>query len=350
MATKKIKIGVVGLGRIGWGFHCRRIHENKHYELVAVSDVSEERCKEATTTYGCKSYTDYKSFLNHEGMEAVVISTPTHLHKSMTIQALKAQKHVLLEKPMASDYKEAQAMISMAKKKDRIFTIYQPARTSSCFQHLKKVLSTGIIGKVYHIHINRHDFRRRNDWQSLQKYSGGMLYNYGGHALDLLLNLTGYDVKDVFCALRRVATLGDADDVIKVLIRTKAGVLGEVDINCASLAKPDYITIYGTTGVLSIPPNCTEMKISYLKKNELPAKKLDATLTMKERTYPRDNFPTYEKTIAIDASYEINFYADFAKALRHGKKCVIQPQEVAGVMKLIDQCKKNNGKILDTRI
>lgn len=350
MAGKKINIGVVGLGRIGWDFHCLELlKKDKTFNIVAVSDVSEERCEEARNILFCEAYTKYEDFLNHKGLEAVVIASPTHLHKAMSIKAFQKGLHVLLEKPMASNAKEAKAMIDAAKKHKVKFTIYQPARLADYFQHVLQILNSKAIGDVYQIKICRVKFSRRNDWQSLRKYNGGMLSNYGGHVIDQLLHLIGSDIQKTFCTLRRVATFGDADDVVKITTQTKDGVIGEIDINSASIANPHYLEIYGTTGVLTMHET-KEIKLQTFRKKDLPKKQLETSLTAKDRKYPNDKFPTQEKIIPVNPKLEIDLYDNFYASIRSNKPLAVKPTEVYEVMKFMDLCRKQAGKILDTRI
>ena len=112
-----------------------------------------------------------------------------------------------------------------------------------------------------------------------------MLNNYGAHGLDQVLALTGYDVKKVFCDLRRVASLGDAEDVVKVVYQTRGGTIGEVDINQATLYSPYDIEIYGTRG--TITKDKDEFTIRYLLPKDLKGKTLNTGLASTDRKYPQ---------------------------------------------------------------
>lgn len=349
MDKKKIKIGVVGLGRIGWDYHCKKISQNKNYELVAVTDVSEDRCLEAKTVYGCAAYTKYSDFLKHPNLEVVVIATPTHMHKEMTIQALTKGFDVVLEKPMASNVKEAKAIIDAAKKYRCKLTVFQPARLAAYFRHLKEIIKSGILGDVYHIKINRYKFQRRDDWQSIKKYGGGMLANYGSHVLGQLLELMGNETKKLFCTLRCVATLGDADDVVKIVVQNTKGILGEVEINSASFATPNYFEVVGTLGSLTLNDD-NEFVITYFQKKELKQKKLKKTLSPADRLYPKDNISPKQKKFLVDKKFEIDLYTNFYQSLRHNKPLAVLPEEVLEVVKFIDACKKTAGKELITKL
>ena len=183
-------------------------------------------------------------------LDAVVIATPTHLHKPMAVAALRRGLHVIIEKPMARDAREATAIIREAKKRRRVLTVYQPARLGAEFQHLRRIIATGKIGRIVHVQNGMFSHWRRNDWQALRKYGGGMLANYGAHAIDTTLQLIGYDIQRIFCHRQIVASLGDAEDTVTLILQTRRGVLGDVEINQASTISPYHLIVWGTYGAL----------------------------------------------------------------------------------------------------
>jgi len=202
-------MGVAGLGRIGWPFHCAQIAAHPEFTLAAVQDLEEDRRTEAEDKYGARGYIRFEQMLKEEKLDAVAIATPTHLHREMAEAAFAAGCHVMLEKPMAPNAADAAAIVRAAARRARVLTVYQPRRAEAYFQHLRSLLSAGVIGDVYHVRIGMFQFTMRNDWQALRRFGGGMLNNYGAHALDQVLQLIGYDIRRIFCALRIVASVGD---------------------------------------------------------------------------------------------------------------------------------------------
>ena len=95
----------------------------------------------------------------------------------MTIAALEHGCHVVLEKPMTTSVAAADRMIAAARAADRHIFSYQPHRWAGETGALKEILDSGILGRVYSIRYGYYEYRRRNDWQSLTKNNGGMLYN-----------------------------------------------------------------------------------------------------------------------------------------------------------------------------
>jgi predicted dehydrogenase len=346
MPRERIRIGVAGLGRIGWAFHCRAIAEHPEFELAAVQDVKPERLREAEQTCGTRTFRDFSAMLDEARLDMAVVATPTHYHKPMSIEALRKGCHVFLEKPMAADGADAAAIVRAGKRYGRIVTVYQPRRACAYFQHLKKLLASGTIGDVYHVRVGGYQYARRNDWQAMRRFGGGMLNNYGAHALDQILQLVGYDVKRVFASLRVAASLGDADDVVKVILETRSGAIGELDINQASTINPYVFQVWGTRGALTMGESRDRFAITYFKPSDLARKSLNTALASVDRRYPSDDIKFREETVPVDESLAVDVYADLATAIRKGRAPFVRAEEPLAVMRLIDRCRESSGRIV----
>ncbi len=248
---------------------------------------------------------------------------------------------------MTPDSADAAAIMTEARRRRRILTVYQPRRAEAYFQQLRKLIRSGTIGDVYHVRIGLFQFALRNDWQALRRYGGGMLNNYGAHAIDQLLQLIGYDVKRLFCSLRRVASVGDAEDVVKVVVETGTGVVGEVDINQASALNPYFLDVWGTRGVISLPPaDIGRFRVRAFKAGAVRAPKLNPALASAGRRYPGGEAPFQDSVIAVDQALAVDVYADLARAIRSGRAPFVKPEEPLAVMKLIDRCRAEAGRIV----
>ncbi len=205
-----------------------------------------------------------------------------------------------------------------------------------------------MIGEPYHVRLGAFNYVQRNDWQSLRRFGGGMLNNYGAHALDQVLQIIGYDVKKVFANLRVVASLGDADDVVKVVVESRKGFVGEVDINQASTIQPCTMQVWGTRGAVVVPTDRDRLIASYFRPQDIPAKSLNKALASEGRQYPFDRIPMREETIPVDRALAVDFYANLADAVRKGRPLFVKPEEPLAVMRLIDRCRESSGRIVKT--
>ena len=229
--AKKLNIAIAGLGRAGWSKHFNDLKEAPDFHLVAVIDPLPERLEEAAALSGCRTYTTTGAFWRKERPDVLVVATPTRFHERHARKALREGCHVILEKPMTTTLKSADRIVDEAQRHGRRVLVYQPHRLSAETQILKGILNIGILGPVYLIRRCLTRYVRRNDWQSLRKHGGGMLNNYGAHYIDQLLYLSdATPVADIRCNLWAVATRGDADDVVKVWLKTEGNQLLDLEI------------------------------------------------------------------------------------------------------------------------
>ena len=345
--SKKLNIGVTGLGRIGWE-HAKALAGHADFTLAVVADPAADRRGEAVTKFGCAAVATHDELLSSAGLDAVVIATPTHLHRTMAVAAFTAGKHVLLEKPMAVTVAEASAIAEAAQRAQRVLTVYQPHRLMAYHQQIRQAIATGKLGQVYHVKRGAFGWGRRNDWQTLIKFGGGMLSNTGAHFIDQLLDLTGRDIDRIFCRLGRVAALGDAEDVVKLVYQTRAGILGEGEINMAAPRGSFELEVFGTHGVLWKEKNT--LKLRYFRPEELPARTLDPALASPGRQYPRDDAKFYDEDILVDGKHTVDVYADLARAIRTGSEPFVKPAETLAVMEMMERCRIDAQRIVETPI
>jgi scyllo-inositol 2-dehydrogenase (NADP+) len=109
-----IRYAIVGLGRAGWDIHARQLRARADSKIVAVADPMPQRREQAATELGCKTYDSLRKMLRQDDIELVVIATPSAQHAGDTIRALRAGRHVVVEKPMAMSVAQADRMIRAA--------------------------------------------------------------------------------------------------------------------------------------------------------------------------------------------------------------------------------------------
>ncbi len=194
MKNGKIQIGIIGCGGIANQKHMPNLSKLTEYcELVAFCDIIPERAEKAKKEYGTpdsKVYTDYKELLKDKEIDLVHVLTPNVLHSPIACDAFAAGKHVMSEKPMASNTEDARKMIEAWKKSGKKFTVGYQNRFRPEVQALKKACENGELGEIYY--AKAHAVRRRAvpTWgvfpnKALQ--GGGPLIDIGTHALDMTL-------------------------------------------------------------------------------------------------------------------------------------------------------------------
>ena len=348
---KKIKTVVSGLGRIGWQFHMLAIHANNGFELAGVCDPLEERLSEAKTAYSVNCYENYYEMIDKEKPDLSVICSPTHLHAEQAVYAMEQGSDVFLDKPMARDLAEAEKIAAAYKHTGRKLMMYQPQRATAETQLLKKIIESGIIGDVFMIKTAAHDYVERNDWQAFKKYGGGMLNNFGAHAIDRALYLAGSYAKKISASMFKIASLGDADDVVKILIETMNGIALDIDINTASMANSvgrefagfADIVVYGQSGAAKIEHNNdgAYWHVNYLDPKKRETMTASDFLAAKDRKYMTSHPKSWhEKNYGISKSDDLDYYDECYKYFALGEEPFVPVVDTMEVMRVIHECRK----------
>ncbi|MEM2926940.1 MAG: Gfo/Idh/MocA family oxidoreductase [Candidatus Bathyarchaeia archaeon] len=337
----RIKVGIAGLGRSGWNIHARTLEKlPDKYRVVAVSDPIDERRQEAITKFGCKAYSDFDDLIKDEEVELVVISTPSHLHAPHTIKALEAGKHVVSEKPMATNLHEADTIIETAKKSPKIFTVFQNSIFSPDYLKVKEIIQSGKLGRIVLIRICAHSFGRRWDWQTLKRFGGGELRNNGVHLIAQGLSFLGNKEPDIFFDLQKTLTLGDTEDHVKVILKAPDSPLIDIEVTRACAYPQDYWLVMGTQGGLT--GNRYSLKWKYFNLKDLPPRRVETEPTP-DRSYNVEEIPWKEESWSSAGSKDSAtcFYEELYKTLRWGAPLKITPEFVRRIMGIIEKCLTN---------
>lgn len=337
--NEKLKTAVVGLGRIGWQFHFKQSVASSHFDLQAVVDPLPDRLAEAHQESGCKGYSDFESLLKNESLDVVAIASPTTLHEEMTCAAIEKGCHVILEKPMTTTLESADRMIACAQKNDRQIFVYQPHRLTPETQTAREVIESGLLGKIYAIQRAVYRFVRRNDWQSLRKNGGGMLNNYGAHYIDQLMYLSDQSpISDVRCHLWSIASLGDADDVVKAWVKNASGQLLDVEINQASSQILPGWHICGEYGTAIREGDMFKVKY-YIPEEASPLEVIEGAAP--GRSYDnQDRLPWKEKDFPITKDKQRDFYANVYDCLVNNAAPYVRIEESRELMRVLDRCRE----------
>lgn len=344
MSSQPVKAGVIGLGRSGWYLHLQVMKgmEGK-FEVAAVADPLEERRNEAIEATGCTAYADPEELINDDRIELVVVATPSHTHADLTVKALEAGKHVLVEKPMSVNVEEADRMIEAAKKNDRLLTVYQLRRLDPDYLRLKEIIDSGILGPLVMIRLARNSYRRRNDWQTLRKFGGGMLNNWGSHIVDQGLQLLDGRVTRFFADLQQTVSAGDADDHVKIVMKGESGLVVDVEVSsCVGYPGPEYWVV-GKYG--SLQGSTRKFTYKYYDPKEAPELVADEG-PAEGRSYGKpEELPWVEKTedIAAAGDVKVTFYENLYNAIRKGEPLVVTAESVRQQIDFFDKVREQSG-------
>lgn len=262
MAERKLGVGVIGCGGIARGAHFPNYARHPRVRLVAVADVERERARAAAEQWGVEAYyDDYRDLLARPDVEAVSVTTPVFAHAEPAIAAMDAGKHVLCEKPIARTLAEADAMVAAAEHNGVLFTMgYQP-RFSRLWDHTKRVLDDGLIGKLLSVNlVSCGRAALPQPWfLERSKSGGGVMMDWGIYTAYMINWLAGR-VRAVYAVTRAFrnaykggATLVenvDVEDTGVATLEFASGAIGTWYLTWAGVTGHGYTSFDGTEGSL----------------------------------------------------------------------------------------------------
>ena len=314
---ERIRSAVIGLGWFG-EHHVDTLKELPLCDLVAVCTRTESRLNEIAEKYNVpKKYTNYKELLEDDEIDMVSIVTHVKDHYKITIDALKAGKHVFLEKPMADNVEECDGIVEEAKKTDKFFMVGHICRFDTVYALAKEEIEAGNLGEILSIHAKRN----LAGWiteSHLKKISA--LFGDGVHDLDLMFWYTNSRPESVFAMTRNTRPELPYDDMGWAMFKFKNGTIGVIENiwclpNNAPFAIDAKMEIVGTKGAIYIDNSGIHYTV----------------LTEKGISYPQSTY--WPKVHGMRRGYLKEELDYFLKCIARGKKPeVITPEESRDVV------------------
>ena len=152
-ANGKFNIGVIGCNGMGWS-NTNSFLKMSDVDLLGICDVDKNVIQKRLSSYKelrkntPKTYTDYQSLLNDKSIDAVIIGTPDHWHCKIMVDAVKAGKHVYVEKPIANSIAECNLMVAAQEKTGKIVQAGQWQRSGPHYKKAIEIVRSGVLGKI----------------------------------------------------------------------------------------------------------------------------------------------------------------------------------------------------------
>ncbi|WLR61061.1 Gfo/Idh/MocA family protein [Guptibacillus hwajinpoensis] len=258
----ELKIGVIGCGSIAKHRHLPEYAANTQIKIAAVCDIVKTRADETAVLYGAKSYESYEELLQNSEIDAVSVCTPNYLHAPISIAALKAGKHVLCEKPMATSRADAEEMIEAARTCGKKLMIAHNQRFVPSHAKARDILASGEIGKVYsfrtafgHPGPEGWSVDGKDSWFfEKEKAFIGAMGDLGVHKTDLIRYLLNEEIVEVGSFVETSAKeFATVDDNAVCILKSESGIIGTLAASWAYTASEDNSTIiYGEKAILRL--------------------------------------------------------------------------------------------------
>lgn len=258
ITDRKIKVGVVGCGRISANHFKAIAAHNTELALTAVCDTNPDALRTAMDQHGAAGYRSLAELLEKAGVDVVVLCTPSGLHPVQAIQVARAGRHVVTEKPMATRWSDGLQMVRECDQAGvRLFVVKQN-RSNATLQLLKRAVDGGRFGRIFMATINVFWARPQSyydsaKWRGTWEFDGGALMNQASHYVDLVDWMIG-PVESVQAYVATLARNIQVEDTATVGIRWRSGALGSVNVTMLAYPKnlEGSITIIGEKGVARV--------------------------------------------------------------------------------------------------
>ena len=249
----KLKIGIIGAGRIG-NVHAESItYHIPEAEVLMVTDVIEPNAKKLADRFGIPKYSaDYMDIINDPAIDAVLVCSPTPTHADITIAALKAGKHVFCEKPVHTSIERIQEVAKVAQETGKKLQIGFNRRFDHNHKAVQKLAQDGSLGNVEIIKITSRDPEPPSPEYAAS--SGGLYIDMMIHDFDMAMFLAGCDVTEVYAmgtslVDKRIGEAGDVDTAI-VTLTFANGALGVIDNSRrAAYGYDQRVEVFGSLGM-----------------------------------------------------------------------------------------------------
>lgn len=325
-----LRVGMLGYGAIG-AEHASAITTVEGLDLHAVCDRDRGRLEQAARMFPEARLVDDATVLEaDDAIDIVLVSVPPNRHAEAATAMLRAGKHVVVEKPFALTAAEADAMISAAAESGRALTVYQNRRWDPDFRAVLACVRSGRIGEVFHIEAFVGGFAHPcRYWHSHEPVSGGVVYDWGSHYVDWILQIIDAPVTAVSGAgHKRVWRDVTNADMARVTIRFAGGEEAAfIHSDIAAAPKPKWYVL-GTHGAITAEwreERTTARDVS----GELvvtPLARTDAQADVRVHI-PGDTRRAHVETVALPPRLDAPFHRNLADHLLTGEPLAIAPAQ-----------------------
>jgi len=229
---KKINFGIIGCGMIS-NFHAKAIQEVGSIVYGAYT-AFETEAAEFSKKYGAKIYDTLEDMLSDKIIDVVSICTPSGLHAEQAIMAIKAGKHVVVEKPMSLNLEDADRIITLAKEKNVKVCVISQFRFSAAVQEVRRAMEAGAFGTIVSASLAMKYYRSNEyyssaDWRGTWKMDGGgALMNQGIHGIDVLQYMLG-PIKKLSAITKTQTRKIEVEDSAVAVVEFKNGAVGTIE-------------------------------------------------------------------------------------------------------------------------
>ncbi len=252
-----LSFGLTGTGSVA-ASHLKAFQQLQHAKIIAVCDHDRNKAKETATQNGLDWNADYADFISRPDLDAIIITTPSGLHADLGIEAAKAGKHVVVEKPIDVSLDKADALIRTCHEQGVTLSVISQCRFLRPILDLQKMITQGALGELIQGDAIIKWYRAQSyydsgDWRGTWALDGGGPFiNQGIHFIDLLLSVMG-PARWIAAKTKTMAHQIEVEDLGVAILEFENGALGSIQASTATYpGLPARLEIHGTLGTVII--------------------------------------------------------------------------------------------------
>ena len=311
-----VRVGIVGLGRAALFRHLPSLRALPGlFQVVAVCDLMRERRDIVERDIpDVRTYRRVEDMLDDPEIDLVDVALPTAEHVGTALSSLRRGRWTLVEAPLATSHDDAKRLLAASVKARGKLFAFTPGLFAPDFRLAQTVLDDPRLGEIFEIRVRRQDFIRRDDWQSVKRCFGGCSWYEGQDVLLQALALMRSQPAQLWSELKRLASLGDAEDFAHVVIKSRGDVTADIEINGGQLPpfEPAF-AVRGTRGAFSVAPGASAGTLRVVDPGFKFARRRSSVRTP-ELADMHEDVPVVDVPVALPADAETGDQA-FWKAL-----------------------------------
>jgi UDP-N-acetyl-2-amino-2-deoxyglucuronate dehydrogenase len=256
-SEKTFRVALVGCGRISKN-HFEAIDQVEGLALAAVCDADPERAAQAGAQWNVPHYTSYEKMLKESKADVITIATPSGLHPDQGVEAARAGKHVVMEKPMAISLTGADALVHACDKAGVQLFVVKQNRLNPPVQLLKRAIDKNRFGRIYMASCTVHwarpqEYYDQAPWRGTWEFDGGAFMNQASHYVDLIQWVMG-PVESVMAKTATLARRIETEDSGIAILKFRSGALGMIQVTMLAYPRnlEGSLTILGEKGSAKI--------------------------------------------------------------------------------------------------
>ena len=345
---RKLRVAIIGQGRSGYGIHAKFFASplNDRVEVVATVDPLAVRRQLSEERLGCPTFAHHAALYALD-LDLVVNATMTPDHYPLTKELLEHGLNVLVEKPFAATEAECRSLMALAEEKGVTLAVFQQSLYAPNFMAVKDWIASGKLGDLVEITLHYAGFSRRWDWQTLQSFTAGSVYNTGPHPIGQALDLLDWEGKLVYSKLACTLTSGDAEDYAKLILTAPNKPLVHINLTATDAFGEPAFKVQGTRGTLVVTQK--DWKAKYSDPAAWEPRPVCRAPLMGEGgkpVYCSETLPFTEESGTLEGgSFDVavqRFYRQLAAHILEGKPLEIPPEYAARTVAIIEECHKQN--------